>query len=310
MHQLLSWQFFLILLSLIAYKDPETKFQIFNLIFWSFVILVFTIQCFGVLWYGFLVWFGSSIYLMLKFEEVFEKIQLIKRNPKNALNGYRILKAIEEHNFVHKLTEDLNHFFRMITLIIYLTAAPGFIVCLILATHEHSSTFTSIYALIIFFTCFIPVVGMNLLSSSIDRAAKKSRPLLLSYLSLRNTYRYISAEKRLKILSFLDHLTGADIGFSCYTLFHMDMMAFFEFIYMCGANYFLLLGLFWFSNSLSWAVVTGLNCFLWIFFFSQIFGSEPPMAVLQWHRCLLFWQLKLIIIKKNNNWILNELTVL
>ena len=226
----------------LAYRHPDTNFQVINIIFWSIMSVVFITQCFGVLWFGFLLWFGCSLYLMFKFSEVFEKIQLITRNPKNVLNGYRILKAIEEHNFVHIMTEKMNHFFRMITLIIYLMGAPGFLVCLYLTHHKESSGVTRIYSMVIFFTCFIPVVAMNLLSSRIDRAAKMSLDCLQSYLSHGNPRLTIS--KRLKILSFLEHLTGADIGFSCYTLFHMDMMAFFEFIYMCGGNYFLLLSLF------------------------------------------------------------------
>ena len=164
---------FLYITSIVAYNDPETNFHLGILIFWFIVIMVTLIKMCGILWFGFVLWFSSSRYLELKFNEVFEKIQLITKNPKNSLNGYRILKAIEEHNFVHKLTEDLNHFFRMITLIIYLTGAPSFLVCLNLATHKDTSIVTSIYALIIFFGGFIPVAGMNLLSSRIDRAAKK-----------------------------------------------------------------------------------------------------------------------------------------
>ena len=130
----------------------------------------------------------------------------------------------------------------MITLIIYLIASPGFLLCLLASHHKDSSNITSIFTLIIFFTCFIPVVLMNLMSSRIDRAAKRSMSLLYSYFSRRITY--LSLKKRLKILAFMEHLTGADIGFSCYNFFHMDMLAFFQFIYVCGINYLLLLGLF------------------------------------------------------------------
>ena len=233
---------FIILTTFLAYIEPGSNFKIITMIFWVISILVFFIQCFGVLWFGFVQWFGISFYLVLKFKEVFEKIQLITRNTKNVLNGNRILKAIEEHNYVRKLTEEMNHFFRLITLIIYLIATPGFLICLYVSQHRDTTRITSFFTFGIFITCFAPVILMNLMSSKIDQAAKRPMALLYRYFSRPNNFLYL--KKRLKIFAFMEHLIGADIGFSCYNLFHMDMLAFYQYIYVCGIHYLLLYDLF------------------------------------------------------------------
>ena len=53
----------------------------------------------------------------------------------------------------------------------------------------------------------------------------------------------MSIKQRLKLLSFIEKLSGREIGFYCYDLFPMNNYEFYQYLYICGSNYFLFLSL-------------------------------------------------------------------
>ena len=209
-----------------------------SFIFFNFIFLIHSIQCFGYVWVGFTMWFMSTLYLKYKFNEINEKIELsLKYSNINLL-----MNAIHEHNYVEIMTKKFNHFFRMITFIIYYIATIGFQIFLF-AVHYKDSTFLGrFFTAFIFGSCFWAVVLMNVMSISVSNASKRPYSKLYSFYK-RNEFRIIFRQ-RWKILSFVEKLSGPEIGYYCYDLFPMNNWEFYQYLYIAGSNYILIMNLF------------------------------------------------------------------
>ena len=110
-------------LSLILLINHEFNFYLLaSFIFFNVIMVIFSIQCFGYVWLGFIIWFMSTLYLKYKFIEINEKIELSLKHSNINLLMY----SMKEHNYVEIMTKKFNHFFRKITFIIYFIATIGF----------------------------------------------------------------------------------------------------------------------------------------------------------------------------------------
>ena len=74
----------------------------------------------------------------------------------------------------------------------------------------------------------------------VSKSAHKSYPLLYTYINKVKTPLFL----RFKLISFVEKLSGHPIGLYCYDLFPMNNFEFYQFVYICGANYFLIMSMF------------------------------------------------------------------
>ena len=210
--------------------------QVILWLLYNFIWLVFAHQCFGYVWFGFVLWFLSTLYLKTKFQEVNEKIELsLKHSNVNLL-----MYAINEHNYVETLTKQFNHFFRVITFIIYYIATIGFQIMLYLTHRSDIKIVGRVSAGFIFTTCFWAVVFMNVMSTWVSTAAHKPYLRLYSIICRRTRMRF---RQHWKLLSFIEKLSGRPIGYYCYDLFPMTNYEFYQYLLIAGSNYFLIMNL-------------------------------------------------------------------
>ena len=112
---------------------------------------------------------------------------------------------------------------------------------LLYITHSHESNIYGCFiAAIDFLFGFILLFIVNYLCASVSSAAHKSYPMMYSFLTRNNTR--ITTKRKLKILAFIEKLSGPVIGIYCYNLFPMNNYEFFYFITSWAANYILIIG--------------------------------------------------------------------
>ena len=230
---------FHLILSTVYYLTLEEKLYSFmSLIVCNILWTVFMIQCFAILWIGFTIWFMFTQYLKYKYNEINRKIEFSLKHSNIKL----LLYAIEEHNYVEILTKKANLFFRIITFIIYYIGTIGFQLMLFCTHHKESTLIGRIISGFGYFTCFWAVLLVNAMSTGVIRSAHKSYSKLFSIIKnkrIRMTFR-----QHWKLLSFMEKLSGRQIGFYCYDLFPMNSYEFYQYLYIAGSNYILIMNLF------------------------------------------------------------------
>ena len=224
--------------TLILYSTNEkTIVTTLSLIITNIMVIITLdmIITFGVV--GIILWFGSATYLKMKFNEINDKI--IKSFKTKDIN--LLIYSMKEHNYVEKMTQDANLFVRTITFYLYYIATAGILIA-IYGIHKEDTTISGriVIFLIAFSGSFI-IFGLNFMSTWISTAAHKPYKTLYS-LMFRNIR--ITLKERFKLLSFIEKLSGPDIGFYCYDLFPLNSYEFYQYIYISGLNYFLLMSLF------------------------------------------------------------------
>ena len=180
-----------------------------------------------------IIWYLSTIFLKYKFTEIHE---LIERSVKTG-DKRLLMNSIHLHNSVEVLTHSLNKYFKYLIFIVYYITTPTLeLVCYV--SHEESTAFlVRILMVFVFVLIFSMVFAMNLLSANVIHSAHKSYPLLYKFL-LKNR---LSLKEVLKIQSFIEHLSGREIGFYCYNMFAMNTNEFFKYISVCFINYILIM---------------------------------------------------------------------
>jgi len=235
-------QLFYIIAILFDYLNPESNIYIINAICGYLVVLVYSIQNFSILWFGTTIWYSFALYGKLKFIEIYDKIRnIVNKYTDNRYTNVLLMNAIIEHNVYEKKVKDFNHLFRYVTFILYYLVTPGFQIALYVIHHKESEIFARIFASFGVIICFSAVIAMNVMSAWISKSAHKPYPLLYSFLARKQPK--ISLRFRLKIMSFIDYLSGPEIGIYCYDLFPMNNYEFYQYIYISGLNYILLMSL-------------------------------------------------------------------
>ena len=104
-----------IIISIVAYLDPNSGFSLFATILWYISMVWLTVQFCAIPTVGFVIWFMTIQYLKYKFNEINDKIIEC-----NKIANYGIsMKAIKEHQILTKLTKDFNEFFKYILFVCY-----------------------------------------------------------------------------------------------------------------------------------------------------------------------------------------------
>jgi len=203
--------------------------------FWGLVCLIWLINIYSIAIGGFVTYILSSLYLKYQFEQINDQIE------KNIKWGSvrKLMIAMSNHNSLTQSTIKLNLLFKYILFIIYYLAKPTLNLILYLTHGRDSSTILRIAAMIAFSFLISLIYSVNYFSTAVTKAAHKSYQLFFQFLIKRR----LNIRDRLKILAFIEKLSGPNIGFYCYDLFPMNNYEFYQYIANWFSNYFLIIGL-------------------------------------------------------------------
>ena len=219
-----------------AYFDPNTGYSLIITIFWSFMSILWAISFYSFTPILMCSWYFSTLFLKYKFNEINESIEMSVRTGNTNL----LMHSIYSHNSVAKLTKYLNKFFSFFIFIMYYIGTPGGeLICYI--SHEKSTILTMrCVAAFVFGGGISMMIVMTLLSANVIHSAHKSYPLLYTFL-IENK---LNLRDSLTIQSFIECLSGPDIGFYCLNMFPMNSYEFYEFVSISVSNYFLIMSIF------------------------------------------------------------------
>ena len=155
-------------------------------------------------------------------------------------NKSTLLEAISNHNRLAIWTKEIDNVFKFVVYVLYNFASPALLM-LLYATHARETVTIArpVCGFIVVMVYFV-VFYLNLVSALISHSAKKPRKLLYKFL-LDNK---MSLNIRLRVVVFIEKLSGPDIGFHCWNLFAMNNYTFYKYLANCGCTYFLILDLF------------------------------------------------------------------
>ena len=221
--------------TLLAYNDPKSGFSTIGVVFWSVLTLIWTIQFYGNVLVLFIIWFMVTFCVKNQFFENNDKIKRALRTN----NQLFLIRLINDHHKAEKMTVELNQFFRLLIFVLYYCATPALEI-LIYLSHDPTTYFYARFAIIFIFVMVFGVVFLvNYMSAQISKAAKKSCPALYTHLSRMSS----TLSTRWKLVNFIETLSGNEIGFCCYDMFPMNNYEFYQYLYITGLNYFLILDL-------------------------------------------------------------------
>ena len=153
------------------------------------------------------------------------------------------MSAIEEHNTISILAEELNQFLKYLIFLLYYFATPTLMILAYLTHANGTVLFARFIASFVFILIFSIVSAVSLFSSMISQSAEKPRKYLFKYLAQRIFIKSITLQNRLKVMAFVEKLGEADIGFYCWDVFPMNYYYFYKYVANCAIIYFLILGL-------------------------------------------------------------------
>ena len=145
-------------------------------------------------------------------------------------------------NFVEILTKKFNNFFRVFIFIMYYNFTLAAEAMILIIQHKESTIIGKIGAVFVGVISLTIIIILNKMSTWISTTAHHSYDKLY-FLSNDKRIR-MSFRQRWKLLSFIEKLSGHTIGFYCYDLFPMTSERFFQYLYVAGANYFLIMNIF------------------------------------------------------------------
>ena len=226
---------FLITTSILAYIPHESDFNLPSLILWTPITAVTVMQLWKILLGGIVIWYAFLVYLKYQFREINELIEISVKNK----NTNSLLNAILRHKSVEQTVHELNKMYNKMVFILYLASVPAIDIAVYMLHRGDTSIIMKLISLGVGVTAINSVFALNYTCAQIIKTAHKSRPLLYSFLIETK----LSIHQKLKIQHFLEHLSGADIGFYCLDLFPMNSARFSEFIIQVFIRYFLLIKL-------------------------------------------------------------------
>ena len=194
------------------------QYQYLACYFWNTLMLITFQQHCGILYFGLFVFYSSALYLKLKFNEIDNKIHYAIN-----ISNYRLLnRYILEHNYMSKLTHDMNIFFSNIIFIVYYITTPGYLFLLYSIHNKQTAYSVKYFSGIFCFLVFNVLISFIVLSTWISNSAHKSRKFITGYLSTVSLNK-VHFKNRLKIKSFIEYLSGREIGFYCFKLISNEL---------------------------------------------------------------------------------------
>ena len=239
----LCFEYIVIHSTYLAYTDPNTNYSLIGSLFSLFLLTIVILQGAGVALALLLLYFIIIQVTVMKFNEVHNKIVKLLNNYKNNTFQLALLVSIlHEHNYFAKMTMEANVTVKWVLFVIYYIATPALQISIYCvhhrATHPICRIFCAVIVIALSVLLFIPVV----LSTWITKSANRPNRYLQSFVG-RNVDNKVPIRMRLQIMNFIERLFGADIAFHCLDLFPMNNYEFYQYLYIAGLNYILMMSL-------------------------------------------------------------------
>ena len=220
---------------IVAYFDNKYDFTIPSIVFFNICAIVWLVQFYCIVCSGFVAWSLPFFYLRLKFREIYETIEIcVKHHNIDVLK-----RVISQHNRLATQTKLVDDVFRFVVFIIYYVASPALMLMIYLSHAKDTALLSrSIYILIVSVPFFV-VFYLNLVCSQISHSSVKPRVLMFKFLIEHK----IKIQDRIKLMQFIEKLSGPDIGFHCWNLFPMNNYTFHQYVANCALTYLLILSL-------------------------------------------------------------------
>ena len=221
--------------SFVAYFQQKYQMFVIPLIFFDVCLYVWELQFYCIVCAGFVAWSVPMFYLKFKFKEIHA---MMKRCVK--YNNMRALKtAISQHNALSVQTKLVDDVYRFVIFILYYVGSPALMLLLYLSHSKDTVYFVRPILIFILSMVYFVVFYLNLVSAQISHSAAKPRTLMFKLVIEHD----LKIKDRIKIMQFIEKLSGPDIGFHCWNLFPMNNYTFYQYVASCACTYFLLLGL-------------------------------------------------------------------
>ena len=219
-------------------QRPWTFMGLITMVIHDTLVLLGIAGGVGLLWFGCILWYCSAKYFSLKFDEIHKSVKWSLRQRSTR----HMMEAIIQHNYWEVQVWAANRLFRWVLFFIVFVGTTGMELSLYAIHNPNITTLVRVMAVVNVALVTSLLYAMIIMSSWIARSAHKPYPLLFSFLCQT---RGLSTRNRLKVLTFIERLsTGPAIGYYCYDLFVMNRYHLYQYLYICGANYLLFIGIF------------------------------------------------------------------
>ena len=226
---------------IIGYFDERTNYNLLAMLAFLSTQPIVIYYSVGIFWVNIMFLYTTSLYLEFKFREIYNRMYLSVKSIHNRMSYLILRNAIIEHTRFEILTETLDHTYRVIIFIVYYVSTPGALAAAYGAHHMDTKVYIRFVLAFNVISMYLLVVKMSRLIANIAKSAKAPRQIILAYLS-RAQLKF-SSKQRLRLMSFVEHLSEREFGFYCYDLFPMNSYEVYEYLYITGQNYFLIMSL-------------------------------------------------------------------
>ena len=232
----------ILILSILSYNDLDSNYSLLMTIIYLIIFCLTLIECLLNIWFylGFslIVFIGKG----LKFNEIANKIKICVEQNKRDFIRYNLIDFIEEHNYFTKITADINKTFRVFILFLYYLIIPIVSMAIYTIHHKKTEITAKILAFVISLVGLFFLLFISRILNWIINVAHKPKIYLEHYL-YKNANR-IPIKTQMKVQTYIERLSGPDIGFWCYDLFPINSYEFYKITAISVCNYFLLMEFF------------------------------------------------------------------
>ena len=179
-----------------------------------------------------------SIFCMFYVKYAFNTIEDDIKLCLKCRNSKLVIKAINKHRIAVKMCEDMNDFFKTTNFILYFMASPCNMTNMYFITDENNPMNLRIIAAFVSIISYSIVVSLILINTQITESAHRPRKYLYRYLDNNS----LPFKRRMKIMAFIEILSGQEIGFYCWDWFPLNTFEFYQYCAFCVSFYLMVSG--------------------------------------------------------------------
>ena len=240
----LCFEYIVIHSTYLAYTDPNTNYSLIGSMSSLLLLTIVIVQGAGVTLSLILIVYFLIEIIVMKFNEVNYKLNRYLNDYKQNRYQLALLVSImHEHNYLSNMTKQVNVTVKWVLFVIYYIATPALQISIYCVHHRATHPICRIFCAVIVIAFSVNLSIPVILSTWITNSANKPNKQLKSFVA-KNVNNKISLTLRLKIMNLMERLSGADIAFYCLDLFPMNNYEFYQYLYIAGLNYILMMSLF------------------------------------------------------------------
>jgi len=218
--------------SIKAYSDPNMDFSITALILSFVFVIIWLKHSFAVILGSFIYIYVTTLHLKYQFKQIKDQIQKCVKSGNSRL----IVNAIHKHNYCSECIHNFNKFYSLALFLIYFLATPTIDIFIYLVIHKLTNVYMRIIFALLWFQLVIALYVFTYILSSLSSSAHNLTSDLYAFLVRNRCY----LRHKLKIISFIEKLSGPVIGIYCYNLFAFTTFEFYQYMAFISSTYFLL----------------------------------------------------------------------